>query len=114
MLLPLNPPYTYPVRPVSAKPSFVGSAARPVPAKPSFRRERGMSRSGEAIFSSGETFVLPMLPPSIRRTHFPHSTADWRCTTTAPMEISGTSNTDFAGTDVSPYGYLRDGMAAVP
>jgi hypothetical protein len=30
------------------------------------------------------------------------------------MEISGTSNTDFAGTDVSPYGYLRDGMAAVP
>ena len=30
------------------------------------------------------------------------------------MEISGTSNTYFVGTDVTPYGYLRDGVAAVP
>ena len=30
------------------------------------------------------------------------------------MEISGTSNTYFVGTDVSPYGCSRDGMAAVP
>jgi hypothetical protein len=29
------------------------------------------------------------------------------------MEIPGTSNTDFVGTDVSPYGSSRDGMAAV-
>ena len=30
---------------------LVGNAACPVPAKPSFRRERGLSRSGEAIIS---------------------------------------------------------------
>jgi hypothetical protein len=30
------------------------------------------------------------------------------------MEISGTSNTDFVGTDVTPYGCSREGMAAVP
>jgi hypothetical protein len=29
------------------------------------------------------------------------------------MEIPGTSNTDFVGTDVSPYGSSRDGMATV-
>jgi hypothetical protein len=36
-----------------------------------------------------------------------------------PIEITGTSNTDFVGTDVSPYrcspyGCLRDGVAIVP
>ena len=30
------------------------------------------------------------------------------------MEISGTSNTYFVGTDVTPYGCSRDGVAAVP
>jgi hypothetical protein len=30
------------------------------------------------------------------------------------MEIFDTSNTDFAGTDVSPYGCSRDGVATVP
>jgi len=30
------------------------------------------------------------------------------------MEISGTSNTYFVGTDVTPYGCSRDGMATVP
>jgi hypothetical protein len=29
------------------------------------------------------------------------------------MEITDTSNTDFAGTNVSPYGYSRYGVAAV-
>jgi uncharacterized protein (DUF2141 family) len=30
------------------------------------------------------------------------------------MEISGTCNTDFVGTNVSPYGCSRDGVGAVP
>jgi uncharacterized protein (DUF2141 family) len=30
------------------------------------------------------------------------------------METSGTSNTYFVGTDVTPYGYSRDGVATIP
>ena len=30
-----------------------------------------------------------------------------------PMEITGTSNTYFAGTDITPYSCFRDGVATV-